>query len=599
MIRERHEIEPRYTWATESVFPDLPAWEREFSAVEALIPDLEKYKGTLVAGAETLLAALQLRDALEPRIDRLVVYASVLSDQDLRVSAHQALESRARSLAIHYAQSSSWLLPELIAIPAATLEDWMRDHAALALYRHHFDNLFRQKKHILSPREEQLLAMTGELCSIPSHAYSLLKNADLRFPTIKNERQEDVELSDALYYPLMRNPDRGVRRAAYEGIVGAYRQYRNTAAALLSGAMHAHLLNKKARGYESCLHAALDAGNIPVAVYNTLIRTVNESLPLLHRYQAIRRRALNLTDGVRAWDLFAPFVTGVKYEVSYEDAVAVLKQALAPLGPDYVAAMSRGFDARWVDVFPTRGKRSGAYSSGTFLTQPFILMNFNGGYDDLSTLAHEMGHSMHSALSRGTQPYVYGEYDIFCAEVASTCNEILLQHHVLHRVTDPRVELFLLVEFLEGVRGTVFRQTLFSEFEQRIHEWTEEDRPLTADALCAEFGDLTRRYYGPDYAHEELTDHEWIRIPHFYYNFYVYKYATSYCAAADIARRILNRDPGAVDAYIEFLRSGSSRYPVDLLQRAGVDMTTPRPIRDAMNIFSDLLDRAEARLRDL
>ena len=599
MIYERQDIERRHTWATESIFEGTAAWETELAAVEALIPSLSKFRGTLATGCGSLLAALQLRDALEPRIDRLAVYASLLSDQDLRVNENQALESRARSLAVSYAEATSWLLPEMSAIPPSTIEGWMRESPALTLYRHYFDNLYRQKKHILSPREEELLAMTGEIRSVPSNAYSLLKNADIRFPAIKDENDKDVELSDSVYYQFMRSPNRPVRQAAYEGIVSTYRQYRNTAAALLSGAVHGHMLTKKARSYASCLHAALDAGNIPVSVYETLIKTVNESLPLLHRYQAIRRRALKLTEGVKAWDLFAPFVTGVKYEVSYEVAVTTLEQALAPLGKDYIAAMMKGFRGRWVDVFPTKGKRSGAYSSGTFLTQPFILMNFHGGYEDMSTLAHEMGHSMHSYLSRGTQPYVYSEYDIFCAEVASTCNEILLQNFVLKRTSDPRTRLYLLVEFLEGVRGTVFRQTMFSEFEQRIHEWTEAGTPLTADSLGAEYGALARRYYGPDYAHEELTDHEWIRIPHFYYNFYVYKYATSHCAASNIAARILAGESGAVDAYLSFLRGGSSQYPVDLLKLARVDMTTPRPIRDAMVIFSGMLDQTEQLLKEV
>lgn len=598
MIYERKDIDRKHTWATESIFPDAAAWEKEFAAVEALIPSLAKCKDTLAKGSDTLLAALQLRDSLEPRIDRLAVYASLLSDQDLRVSENQALESKARSLAVNYSEATSWLLPELTAIPQTTLEGWMRESDALALYRHYFDNLFRQKKHILSPREEELLAMTGEVRSVPSNAYSLLKNADIKFPTIKDENNQDVELSDSLYYQFMRKPQREIRQAAYEGILNTYRQYRNTSAALLSGAVHGHILTKKARGYSSCLHAALDAGNIPVAVYDTLIKTVNESLPLLHRYQGIRRRALKLTEGVKPWDLFAPFVTGVKYDVSYEEAVSTLEQALAPLGKDYITAMMKGFNGRWVDVFPTKGKRSGAYSSGTFLTQPYILMNFHGGYEDMSTLAHEMGHSMHSYLSRGTQPYVYSEYDIFCAEVASTCNEILLQNYVLQRTSDPKTRLYLLVEFLEGVRGTVFRQTMFSEFEQRIHEWTEAGTPLTADGLCAEYGAMNRRYYGPDFAHEEITDHEWIRIPHFYYNFYVYKYATSHCAASNIAARILKGEAGAVDTYLSFLKGGSSKYPIDLLKVARVDMTTPQPIRDAMRIFAGMLDQAEQLLKE-
>jgi oligoendopeptidase F len=431
---------------------------------------------------------------------------------------------------------------------------------------------------------------------VPSQAYSLFANADTVFPTIKDEDGKTRELDDSAFYLFMRSPDRRVRKDAYEAIVGTYAKHRNTAAALLNGAVQSHILTVKARGYDSCLQAALDGPNIPVEVYNTLIGTVNDNLHLLHRYQAIRKRALKLDDGVHAYDLFAPFITGQKLEYDYEGAVQTILTALEPLGDDYVTSMRKGFDSRWVDVYPTKGKRSGAYSSGTFLTQPYILMNFHGSYEDMSTLAHEMGHSMHSFYSRGTQPYVYADYAIFCAEVASTCNEILLQNYVLERTPDPKKKLYLLGEFLEGIRGTVFRQTMFSEFEQRIHEMAEAGEPLTADSMSAAYGKIMKKYYGPSYTHDDLVDAYWIRIPHFYYNFYVYKYATSYCAASNIAARIMKGEPGARDKYLRFLKGGSSKYPVKLLQDAGVDMMTPRPVEDAMKIFEKLLDQAERLL---
>ena len=434
---------------------------------------------------------------------------------------------------------------------------------------------------------------------MPYTAYGQLANADLTYPTIKDESGNDVELSDSAFYLYMRSPDRKVRKAAYEGIVGSYKDVRNTAAALLNGAVQGHILTVKSRGYDNCLQAALDGGNIPPGVYHTLVDTVNENLPLLHRYQQIRKDALKLTDGVHAYDLFAPFVADTSLDYEYQEAVDTILTALGPMGPEYLKPMRQGFESRWVDVFPTKGKRSGAYSSGTYLTQPYILLNFHGGYDDMSTLAHEMGHSMHSYFSRSTQPYVYSDYNIFCAEVASVTNEILLQEYVLTQIKDPKQRLYLLVELLEGFRGTLFRQTMFSEFEQKIHEMAEAGQPLTADSLDAAYGEIMKKYYGPAYTHDDLVNSYWMRIPHFYYNFYVYKYATSYCASANIADRILAGEPGAVEAYMNFLKAGSHLYPIDVLKLARVDMTSPKPVQAAMQRFEKMLDETEALLKKM
>jgi len=598
-VPERGAIEEKYRWSTETIFSTTEAWETEFAAVAQRVDGITAFRGTLGSSADKLLDFLKYRDETESRIERVAVYASLLADQDTRNGAMQAMDSRARTLGIRYGEATSWVRPELIAIPFEKIDSWMREKPDLGSYRQWFDDLFRTKKHILSPREEQLMAMTGELRSTPYNAYNLLSNADIQFPTIKNEEGRTVELDDSAFYLYMRSPDRRVRKDAYEAIVGTHARHKNAAGALLNGAVQSHVLEVKARGYESCLAAALDDSNIPVEVYQTLVRTINRNARLLHRYEDLRKRALKLDDGVHAYDLFAPLVTGQKLAFSYEQAVDVIETALQPLGPEYITQMMNGFGSRWVDVYPTKGKRSGAYSSGTYLTQPYILANFHGGYEDVSTLAHEMGHSMHSHLSRTTQPYVYGDYDIFCAEVASTCNEILLQHDVLEQTRDPKKRLYLLGEFLEGMRGTVFRQTMFSEFEQRIHEMAEKGEPLTADSLSAAYHDIMTRYYGPSYVNDDLVDKYWVRIPHFYYNFYVYKYATSYCAASNIARRIMDEEPGARDKYLTFLKSGSSAYPVELLQRAGVDMTSPQPYEDAMKLFENLLDQTEALLKQL
>jgi oligoendopeptidase F len=598
-VRERSEIDPKYLWATGTIFPDADAWETEFAAVSQQVSDLAALKGTLSKGGDDLLKAFQVRDALEPRLERVFIYASLLADQDTRDSTHQGMRARALSLLINYNRTMSWFEPELTAIPFVKLESWMAQNSDLGLYRQYLDNLFRQKKYILSEREEELLAMAGEVRATPGNAYNLLKNADIHFPEIRDEDGRLVELDDQAFYLHLRSTDRQVRQDAYEAIVGTYAKYRNTTAALLNGAVQNHILTVKARGYENCLAAALHGSNIPTEVYNTLVRTVNENLPLLHRYQEIRKRTLKLDDGVRAYDLFAPLIAGENLEYTYEEAVRTIAEALQPLGDEYLTPMQRGFDSRWVDVYPSKGKRSGAYSSGAYLTQPYILMNFHGAFDDVSTLAHEMGHSMHSYFTRANQPYVYGDYVIFVAEVASTTNEILLQNYVLERTEDPKKKLYLLVEFLEGFRGSVWRQTMFSEFEQRIHEMAEAGQPLNADSMGAAYGEIMKRYYGPAYTHDDLVDDYWIRIPHFYYDFYVYKYATSYCAASAVAKRILDGEPGAVEAYLSFLKAGSSRYPIDLLKMAGVDMTSPEPIQDAMKLFENMLDQTEALLGEV
>ncbi len=598
-VRERSEIANKYLWATETIFPDASAWETAFATVSEQVKGLAALKGTLSKSGDNLLKAFRRRDALEPRLERVFVYASLLADQDTRDSTQQGMRARALSLLINYNQAMSWFEPELTAIPFVKLESWMARNSDLALYRQYLDNLFRQKKYILSEREEELLAMAGEVRATPGTAYNLLKNADIHFPEIRDEDGRLVELDDQAFYLHLRSTDRQVRKDAYEAIVGTYAEYRNATAALLNGAVQNHIFTVKARGYENCLAAALDGSNIPTEVYNTLVRTVNENLPLLHRYQEIRKRTLKLDDGVRAYDLFAPLIAGQALEYTYEEAVGTIAEALQPLGDEYLTPMRRGFDSRWVDVYPSKGKRSGAYSSGGYLTQPYILMNFHGGFDDVSTLAHEMGHSMHSYFTRANQPYVYGDYVIFVAEVASTTNEILLQHYVLERTKDPKKKLYLLVEFLEGFRGSVWRQTMFSEFEQRIHEMAEAGQPLNADSMGAAYGEIMKRYYGPAYTHADLVDNYWIRIPHFYYNFYVYKYATSYCAASAIAKRMLDGEPGAVEAYRSFLKAGSSRYPIDLLKMAGVDMTSPEPIQDAMKLFEDMLDQTEELLGEV
>jgi oligoendopeptidase F len=595
-IRERSEVGKQYLWATEAIYPTDEAWEADFKALEAEVPKLAAFKGKLGESPATLLSFFKLRDDVSPRLEKNFVYASLRADEDTRVNKYQGFEIRLRGLGVKFGEATAWVEPELTSIPWETLERWMNENKELGVYRHALENLFRQKKHILPAEQEKLIALAGQVFAAPAAAYNLLANADLKFPTIKDADGKSVELSDSAFYIFMDSPDRRVRKDAYEGITGTYKSVRNTAAALLNGDVQEHIFSVKARGYDDSLAAALDPSNIPVAVYDNLVKTVNANLPLLHRYTTLRRKALKCEDGVHDYDLYARLTAEAKLDYTYEQAVDTMLKALAPLGADYCAQVKKGVDSRWIDVYPTKGKQSGAYSSGTYLTQPYILLNYYGKYSDLSTLCHEMGHSMHSFLSRSAQPYVYADYDIFCAEVASTANEILLQDYILEQIKDPQVKLYLLGELLEGFRGTVFRQTMFSEFEQAIHEMAEKGEPLTADSMGAVYGGIMKKYYGPDYTHDELVDNYWIRIPHFYRNFYVYKYATSYCAASNIVSRIAGGEPDAVAKYLGFLKGGSSKYPLELLKGAGVDMTTPKPIEDAMKLFEKWINEAEELL---
>jgi oligoendopeptidase F len=595
-VPERREIEHKYLWATDAIYPTDEAWEAEFKSIQADLPKLVAFQGKLGESPDKLLAFFKLRDEVSPRFEKNFVYASLRSAEDTRVNKYQGLEDRLRGLAVDFGQALAWVDPELTAIPWEKLDKWLAANKELGIYRHALENLFRQKKHILPADQERLVALAGQVFATPANAYNLLANADLKFPTIKDADGKPVELTDSAFYIFMDSPDRRVRKDAYEGITGTYKSVRNTAAALLNGEVQEHIFTVRARGYESCLAASLDSSNIPVAVYENLVKTINANLPLLHRYATLRKKVLKCADGVHDYDLYARLTAEAKMEYTYEQAVDTMLKALTPLGKEYIATVHKGVDSRWIDVYPTKGKQSGAFSSGTYLTQPYILMNFYGGYEDLSTLCHEMGHSMHSYLSRSTQPYVYADYDIFCAEVASTTNEILLENYVLQQIKDPQVKLYLLGELLEGFRGTVWRQTMFSEFEGKVHEMAEKGMPLTPDAIGAAYGEIMKRYYGPDYTHDELVDNYWIRIPHFYRNFYVYKYATSYCAATNIVSRIMAGEPNAVEKYLTFLRSGSSKYPLELLKDAGVDMTSPKPIEDAMKLFEKWLGETEQLL---
>ncbi|HWL94971.1 MAG TPA: oligoendopeptidase F, partial [Phycisphaerae bacterium] len=588
----RDQIAEADKWNLCDIYPDDAAFEASFKAVETMIPDFKKLRGTPAESGDALLQALKSRDKLSMELDRLMVYAGLSFHQDMSVSVAQGRSDRVQSLGTRASEATSWFVPEILSIPWETISGWMEKNKDLAVYRHALEDIQREKAHYLSPREEELLAMAGDVTAAPSNIYNLYTNTDLEFPIIKDEKGNDVRLSSAAYTKLIYSRKREVRRDAFMGIHDTYAKMKGTLGAMLNSHVKQHIFNAKARHYESSMAAALGGPNVPASVYKNLIETVNRNTPHLHRYVEMRKRLMGL-DEIHGYDLYVPLVGDTDEKIEYADAVTTILTALRPLGEDYVATLRTAFDSRWIDVYETKNKRSGAYCWGSYATHPFLLLNYGGTMNDRSTVAHEMGHAMHSWYTVKHQPFPYGDYATFCAEVASTVNEVILAHYLLNHAESDVERLLILQQQIEGIRTTVFRQTMFAEFEMKIHEMAEAGEPLTGDTLCKVYGELVRRYYGPGLVIEPSASAECLRIPHFYRNFYVYTYATSHCAATNIGRRIIENEPGAVDGLMQFLSSGSSRYPLDTLKLAGVNMNSPKPIEDTMEMFGGLLAEFE------
>lgn len=588
----RDQIAEKDKWNLSDIFETDAAFDAAFAKTAAMIPDVKALRGTLSASGESLLAALKARDTLMLELDRLIVYAGLSYHQDMSVSAAQARDSRTHSLATTAGEATSWFVPELLTIPWETIESWMNENKDLAVYRHALEDIQREKAHYLSPREEELLAMAGEVTAAPGNIYGLFTNADLEFPVIKDENGNDTKLSAATYTKMIYSRDRRVRRDAFLGMHDTYAKMKSTLGAMLSAHLKQHIFNAKARHYPSALDAALSGPNIPTEVYKNLVETVGRNTWRLHKYVDMRKRLMKL-DEIHGYDLYVQLVDVEEEKIKYEDAIDTILVALKPLGTDYTQTLRRAFESRWIDVYETKSKRSGAYCWGSYLTHPFLLLNYGGTMNDRSTVAHEMGHAMHSWYTVKNQPPIYGDYATFCAEVASTVNEVLLAHHLLNNAKSDIERLLILQQQIEGIRTTVFRQTMFAEFELAIHELAEKGEALTGDRFCEIYGDLVRKYYGADLVIEPSAAAECLRIPHFYRNFYVYTYATSHCAATNIGRRIIDGETGAVEGMMKFLSSGSSRYPLETLRLAGVDMSNPKPIEDTMEHFSTLLREFE------
>lgn len=594
-LPSRSEIKVEDTWKLEDIFASDDAWEKEFEEVKALIPQMEKFKGQLGESAQTLYDALQEQDELTMRVSKLYTYAHMRYDQDTTNSFYQGLNDRIKTLYTQIASALSYVTPEILSIEESKIKKYMAEHKELKLYAHALDEITRERPHILSESEEALLAQASEVLGSSSNTFGMLNNADLEFPSIKDENGEEVEITHGRYIRFLESSDRRVREEAFKAVYETYGKFKNTFASTLSGTVKKDNFSARVRHYNSARHSALSTNNIPEEVYDNLVKTVNDNLHLLHRYIDLRKKVLGIEE-LHMYDLYTPLVKDVKMEVTYEEAKDYILKGLKPLGEDYLNVLKEGFENRWVDVHENKGKRSGAYSSGTYGTNPYILMNWQDNVNNLFTLAHEFGHSVHSYYTRKTQPYPYGDYSIFVAEVASTCNEALLNDYLLKTIDDEKQRLYLLNHYLEGFRGTVFRQTMFAEFEHDVHVRAQNGEPLTPELLTKLYYDLNKKYFGDNLVIDEEIGLEWARIPHFYYNYYVYQYATGFSAAAALSKQILEEGNAAVERYVGFLKSGSSDYPIEVLKKAGVDMTTSQPIEEALAVFEEKLTEMERLL---
>lgn len=595
-VLTRDEVPVELTWNLEGIFQSDEAWEQEFKEIEKLIPEADKYKGKVAEGAKNLFDTLQFSDKLSERFGKLYVYSHLKHDQDTTNGKYQAMESRVRSLGAKFSAAWSFVTPEILSIDEETIQNYIDEYKPLNLYNQMLTELNLERPHVLTAEKEELLAQFSEVTGASGNTFSALNNADLEFPTLKNDKGEEVQLTHGNYVTFLESDNREVRESAFKAMYKTYGQFKNTFATTLAGNVKAHNVSARIRKYDSARNSAMSNNHIPEKVYDQLISTIHEFLPVLHRYVALRKKVLGV-DELHMYDLFTPLVKEVKFEMPYEKAKEIMVKSFEPLGEEYQAIVQKGLDSRWVDVQENKGKRSGAYSSGTFGTNPFILMNWQNNLDNLFTLAHEFGHSMHSYFTRQNQPYPYGRYSIFVAEVASTCNEELLFDYLLKTTEDPQQKIYLLNHWLDGFRSTVFRQTMFAEFEHIIHELDRNGEAITAERLTEIYYDLNKQYFGAEITVDEEIGLEWARIPHFYYNYYVYQYATGQSAATALSKQILEEGQPAVERYINnFLKAGCSDFPIEVLKAAGVDMESPAPIQEACKVFEEKLNELESLL---
>jgi len=589
-LPKRHELPAEHKWKLEDLFENQAAWDKEYAEVKEKLKDIAQYQGKL-GDAKMLKMCFALEDVISLHTERLYVYANMRHHENMADPTYQALSDKAKKLSVEVNEATSFITPEVLSLPDETLDAFIAD-PELAPYKQTLKEMKRQKPHILSQTEEALLAQVGNIAQAPGTIYGMLNNADMKFPVIKNDRGEDVELTHGRYIQFLESRNREVRKNAFDAMYSTYAKHKNTLAATLNANVTKNIFYSRVRKFPSALEMSLFGDNISKDVYTNLIDTIHEHLPLLHRYLALRKQLLKL-DELHMYDLFAPLVEEFDMEIDYEQAKQIVADSLQPLGEEYISVLKEGFTSGWIDVYENEGKRSGAYSWGAYGTHPYVLLNHKDNLNSMFTLAHEMGHAMHSYYSDKHQTYRDAQYPIFLAEVASTLNEALLMDYMLKKSNDMKEKMYLLTYYADQFRTTVFRQTMFAEFEMIIHDKAEQGESLTPQLLSEIYYDLNKKYHGPVMTVDQAIEMEWARIPHFYSSFYVYKYATGFSAATSFAKQILDEGESAVKRYTDFLKSGGSDYPLEILKRAGVDMSTPGPIRQAMSVFEQLIEEME------
>jgi len=591
---KREEIKASYLWDLSDLFKDDEAWELEFANVKSLSEQFKALKGSLTENSDQLFKAIQFHEDLSRRLTNVVTYARLKKDENTKLSTYQALVARSEGLMSEVNEIMSFFVPEILLLE---YEDFSKllDHPNLELYSKHFQDLFRGKPHTLSEEIESLLAQTEELGSVPSNAYGMLLNADMTFEDAVDANGKSHPLTNGSYISLLMSTDRVLREDAFKKFYKVYEAHINTIATLMQSEVKKNIFYSRIRKHGSSREAALFENNIPVSVPDKLIEAVNANLETFYKYMKLRKRVLGV-DKLHLYDIYTPIISNVEFPIEYDEAKTMVTEALGALGQEYQEVIKSAFEDRWIDVYETEGKRSGAYSWGTYDSKPYVLLNHKSNLDSMFTLAHELGHSMHSYMTRKHQPYVYGNYSIFVAEVASTTNEALLNDYLLKTVEDHGKKKYILNHYLEQFRGTIFRQTMFAEFERDIHQHVEAGGALTADYLCDHYLSLNKKYFGPDVEIDESIKYEWARIPHMYYNFYVYQYATGFSAAIALSDQILKEGKPALDRYLGFLSSGSKDYPIPILRNAGADMETETPVSNALSVFKSVVDELDALL---
>ena len=597
MVLQRNEINEKDTWDLSTIFETDQKWEEELALLTEDTKEAASLEGHLLDSVESLLNITERYLDLSRRLEKLYVYAHMKNDQDTRVAKYQEYYAKAMTLYSQLDQVFSFYEPEFMAITEEQYQNFLAEEPKLQPYKHFFDKLLQNKEHVLSQREEELLAGAGEIFGAASETFAILDNADIVFPFVKDEDGNEVQLSHGVYMRLVESKNREVRRGAYEALYSTYEQYQHTYAKTLQTNVKVQNYRAKVRNYKSVREAALAANFVPENVYDNLVSAVRKHLPLLHRYLALRSKILGIPD-LKMYDVYTP-LSSVEYSFTYEEALKKAEDALAVLGEDYLSRVKRAFSERWIDVYENQGKRSGAYSGGSYDTNAFMLLNWQDNLDNLFTLVHETGHSMHSSYTRETQPYVYGDYSIFLAEIASTTNENILTEKLLQEVQDDATRFAILNNFLDGFRGTVFRQTQFAEFEHAIHQADQNGEVLTSEFLNNLYADLNQEYYGLSKEDNPQIQYEWARIPHFYYNYYVYQYSTGFAAASALAEKIVHGSQDDRDRYIDYLKAGKSDYPLNIMRKAGVDMEKEDYLNDAFAVFERRLDEFEALVEKL